>query len=188
MSDALHLSSPSYEWLLTIFYISYIVFEPLGIMYKVVPPHIWAAFCVMGWGVCGTLQSATFNWSGMMATRFFLGAFEACFAPGRESIFSFAGVSANMVLQASRTSYHSFTSETSLVSDVAFISAQLPSQPALLALWRTESHLEIHMAYLLGGYYSSWKGCHPWLQLSLHGSSCLIAQRQPTFSMRKRKP
>ncbi|CZR64555.1 related to nicotinamide mononucleotide permease [Phialocephala subalpina] len=89
MSDALHLSSPGYEWLLTIFYISYIVFEPLGIMYKVVPPHIWAAFCVMGWGVCGTLQSATFNWSGMMATRFFLGAFEACFAPGITYLLSF---------------------------------------------------------------------------------------------------
>jgi hypothetical protein len=85
MEDALNLNSASYQWLLTIFYISYILFEPLALMWKVIPPHIWASFCVLGWAVCGTLQAATFNWSGMMAVRFFLGAFEASFAPGKLS-------------------------------------------------------------------------------------------------------
>jgi len=84
MEDDLDLDSGSYEWLLTIFYIFYIVFEPLALMYKAVPPHKWAAFCVLGWGICGTLQSATYTWGGMMAARFFLGAFEASFAPGKE--------------------------------------------------------------------------------------------------------
>ncbi|KAE9371599.1 MFS transporter-like protein [Stipitochalara longipes BDJ] len=89
MDKDLSLDSDSYEWLLTIFYISYIVFEPLALMYKIVPPHMWAAFCVLGWGICGTLQSATYSWGGMMAARFFLGAFEASFAPGITYLLSF---------------------------------------------------------------------------------------------------
>ncbi|PBP25625.1 MFS transporter [Diplocarpon rosae] len=89
MEEALDLDSASYEWLLTIFYISYIVFEPFGLMWKVIPPHRWAAFTVMGWAVCGTMQAATFSWAGMMAARFFLGAFEACFSPGVPFLLSF---------------------------------------------------------------------------------------------------
>lgn len=89
MQDALKLDSSSYAWLLTIFYISYIVFEPLALMWKAIPPHIWGSFCVLGWAICGTLQAATFNWSGMMAVRFFLGAFEASFAPGITYLLSF---------------------------------------------------------------------------------------------------
>lgn len=87
MYEALDLDTESYTWLLTIFYISYIVFEPLGLMWKIIPPHRWAAFAVMGWALCGTLQAATYSWSGMMAARFFLGAFEAAFSPGRSIYF-----------------------------------------------------------------------------------------------------
>lgn len=72
MQTALNLSSSTYQWLLTIFYISYIVFQPLGLMYQVVPPHIWGAFCVLGWGITGTLQAATYSWAAMMVARFFL--------------------------------------------------------------------------------------------------------------------
>jgi hypothetical protein len=49
MSDDLNLIGDRYDWLLTIFYIPYIVFEFLGIMWKVVPPHIWATFVVFLW-------------------------------------------------------------------------------------------------------------------------------------------
>ncbi|EPE25325.1 MFS general substrate transporter [Glarea lozoyensis ATCC 20868] len=89
MEEDLSLSSPDYQWLLTIFYISYIIFEWFALMWKLVPPHIWAAFCVMGWGLTATLQSATFSFSGMMAARFFLGLFEAGFGPGIPFLFSF---------------------------------------------------------------------------------------------------
>ncbi|KAH8653238.1 MFS transporter-like protein [Tricladium varicosporioides] len=71
-----------YTWLLTTFYISYIIFEWFALMWKIVPAHIWASFCVLGWGVIATLQSSTTSWSGMMALRFFLGMFEAGFGPG----------------------------------------------------------------------------------------------------------
>jgi len=76
MRTDLHLTSNDYEWLLTIFYISYILFEPMALMWKIVPPHMWGAICVFGWGVCATLQTTAYSWSGMMAARFFLGAFE----------------------------------------------------------------------------------------------------------------
>lgn len=48
MQEDLHLSSDNYQWLLTIFYISYIVFEWFALMWKVLPPHLWAAICVIG--------------------------------------------------------------------------------------------------------------------------------------------
>ncbi|ESZ98731.1 hypothetical protein SBOR_0969 [Sclerotinia borealis F-4128] len=89
MQDDLHLDSDSYEWLLTIFYISYIIFEPLVLMWKVIPPHMWGAITVVGWALSATLQTAAYNWSGMMAARFFLGAFEASFAPGITFLLSF---------------------------------------------------------------------------------------------------
>ncbi|CAD6564658.1 MAG: hypothetical protein ASARMPRED_005625 [Alectoria sarmentosa] len=67
MTRDLHLVGDRYEWLLTIFYITYVVFE----------------------GVMATLQSAVHNWSGLMALRFFLGAFEAAYAPGVIYLLSF---------------------------------------------------------------------------------------------------
>jgi MFS family permease len=81
MQKQLHLSSPDYQWLLTIFYIAYILFEWLILMWKVVPPHIWAAICVTGFGIVATLQSATYSFTGTMIARFFLGMFEAGFGP-----------------------------------------------------------------------------------------------------------
>ena len=81
MQKRLHLSSSDYQWLLTIFYIAYIIFEWLILMWKVLPPHIWAAICVTGFGIVATLQSATYSFRGMMVARFFLGMFEAGFGP-----------------------------------------------------------------------------------------------------------
>jgi sugar phosphate permease len=89
MEDDLHLTSSDYDWLLTVFYISYITFTFLAIMWKVVPPHRWAAFCVLGWGVVSTAQAATHNWGGMMALRFLMGAFEVAYGPGVPYLLSF---------------------------------------------------------------------------------------------------
>jgi hypothetical protein len=57
-------------------------FEPLALMWKVVPPHMWAAFFVICLGVAATLQTAAFNWSWMITARLFPGACEVSFAPG----------------------------------------------------------------------------------------------------------
>ncbi|QSZ33640.1 hypothetical protein DSL72_005208 [Monilinia vaccinii-corymbosi] len=89
MKEDLSLDSESYDWLLTIFYISYITFEPMVLMYKVIPPHRWASITVMGWALSATFQAVAQSWSAMMAARFFLGVFEASFAPGITFLLSF---------------------------------------------------------------------------------------------------
>lgn len=73
MKEDLELSSPDYQWLLTIFYIFYIVFAFGTLGWKVVPPHIWAAGVVAGWGIVATVQAGTVSWGGMMALRALMG-------------------------------------------------------------------------------------------------------------------
>lgn len=89
MEEDLHLSSDQYQWLLTIFYISYIVFGFFAIGWKVVPPHRWAAACVFVWGLVSTVQAASTNWGGMMALRFLMGAAEISYGPGVPFLLSF---------------------------------------------------------------------------------------------------
>ncbi|KAI0104590.1 putative MFS transporter [Daldinia grandis] len=89
MSKDLGFDDAQYQWLLTIFYIPYIVFEWAALMWKAVPPHIWATSCVLVWGIASSLQAAAFNWSGLMACRFFLAMAEAGFGPGVPYLLSF---------------------------------------------------------------------------------------------------
>jgi hypothetical protein len=49
MSTDLKQSDAQYQWLLTIFYIPYILFEWMALMWKLVPPHIWAFCTVLTW-------------------------------------------------------------------------------------------------------------------------------------------
>lgn len=49
MDVDLALTGKQYAWLLTIFYISYTVFEFQALMWKIVKPHQWAAFVVFSW-------------------------------------------------------------------------------------------------------------------------------------------
>lgn len=108
MGKSLGFSDSEYQWLLTIFYIPYITFEWLALMWKLIPPHIWAFCTVLTWyaappipfnlpkahsnfnrGIASTLQAAAFNWSGMMVCRFFLAVAEAGYAPGIPYLLSF---------------------------------------------------------------------------------------------------
>ncbi|KAK1759628.1 major facilitator superfamily domain-containing protein [Echria macrotheca] len=89
MGEDLGFDDSHYQWLLTIFYIPYIIFEWLAIMWKLVPPHIWAGVTIMTWGLASTLQATAFNWAGLMACRFVLATAEAAFAPGVPYLLSF---------------------------------------------------------------------------------------------------
>jgi len=89
MEKALHMSDSQFQWLLTIFYIAYIVFQFQVFMYKLLPPRIWMAICVFIWGVAGVCQAATKNWEGMMVARFFLGVSEAGYGTGWALYLSF---------------------------------------------------------------------------------------------------
>lgn len=106
MEEDLSLTSSQYQWLLTIFYISYIIFGFLAIMWKVVPPHRWAAGCVFGWGLVSTVQAGAHSWGAMMALRFLMGLAEIAFGPGVPYLLSFfylrheLGLRAGMFLSA----------------------------------------------------------------------------------------
>ncbi|KAK6531893.1 hypothetical protein TWF694_003056 [Orbilia ellipsospora] len=89
MEEDLELQGNRYSWLLTIFYIGYIIFQFQGLMWKIVRPHYWACFIVFAWGVIATCQAATQTWAGEMALRFLLGAAEAGFGPSIPYLLSF---------------------------------------------------------------------------------------------------
>ena len=79
MTDDLHLSDDQYQWLLTAFYISYILFEWMTICYQLFPPHIYISCCVFAWGVLAALQAVTTNFAGILVLRALLGIGEAAF-------------------------------------------------------------------------------------------------------------
>lgn len=89
MEEDLHLSGDRYQWLLTIFYMAYILSEPLIIVFKLLPTRVWIAILVAGWGIAATAQAGVHSWSGLMACRFFLAVFEAGFGPGAIYLLSF---------------------------------------------------------------------------------------------------
>ena len=89
MEEDLELEGNRYQWLLTIFYIAYILFEFQTIMWKIMPAHIWATIIVCAWGFLATVQAGVQSWQGEMALRFLLGASEAGFGPGVPFLLSF---------------------------------------------------------------------------------------------------
>jgi MFS family permease len=78
----LNLSSSQYEWLLTAFYITYILFEWMTLMYRLVPPHIYISVCVCGWGLVASFQCLATSFWGLVVLRALLGITEAAFGPG----------------------------------------------------------------------------------------------------------
>ncbi|KAJ5106757.1 Major facilitator superfamily domain general substrate transporter [Penicillium angulare] len=82
LEEDLNLSSSQYEWLLTSFYITYILFEWMTLMYRLVPPHIYISICVCGWGLVASFQCLATSFEGLVVLRVLLGITEAAFAPG----------------------------------------------------------------------------------------------------------
>ncbi|KAJ9299963.1 hypothetical protein DTO217A2_8069 [Paecilomyces variotii] len=72
-----------YNTALTIFFVPYIIFEiPSNVLLKKLKPHVWLSICMFGFGLCMWCQGLVSSWSGLMATRFFMGAFETGMFPG----------------------------------------------------------------------------------------------------------
>ncbi|MCJ1477725.1 hypothetical protein MMC13_006398 [Lambiella insularis] len=89
LTEDLRLSSSQYEWLLTAFYITYILFEWMTLLYRVVPPHIYISVCVASWGLIASLQAAAGSFTTMFILRALLGVGEAAFGPGVPFYLSF---------------------------------------------------------------------------------------------------
>lgn len=82
MSDDLHLTSSQYEWTLRSFYITYVLFEWMPILYTVLSPSTYIAFCVLAWGAIASLQALATSFASLCFLRALLGISEAAFSPG----------------------------------------------------------------------------------------------------------
>lgn len=79
----LNLKSTEYNTALTIFFIPYILFEiPSNILLKKLKPHVWLSACMFLFGFVTIMQGLVKNYSGLLATRFFLGLAETGMFPG----------------------------------------------------------------------------------------------------------
>lgn len=75
---------------LTILFVPYIIFEiPSNIMLKKLSPHVWLSICIFSFGIIVIAQGFVKNYSGIIATRFFLGLTESGIFPGSFYLISF---------------------------------------------------------------------------------------------------
>ncbi|KAF2652469.1 MFS general substrate transporter [Lophiostoma macrostomum CBS 122681] len=76
-------NSDKYNTALVIFFVPYVLFEiPSNILLKKLKPRIWLSICMFGFGFVTIMQGLVKNYSGLLATRFFLGVFETGMFPG----------------------------------------------------------------------------------------------------------
>ncbi|KIP10635.1 hypothetical protein PHLGIDRAFT_84571 [Phlebiopsis gigantea 11061_1 CR5-6] len=79
----LDLTGNKYNNALVVFFVPYIIFEiPSNTLMKRFKPHVWLPLCMFFFGLVSCLQGLTQNYSGLIATRFFLGLFESGMFPG----------------------------------------------------------------------------------------------------------
>ncbi|KAJ5644468.1 hypothetical protein N7507_010479 [Penicillium longicatenatum] len=83
LSKDLGMTANQYNATLTIFFVSYSVFEPVtNVLLKRLRPSIFIPSIMIGWGICMTLMGTVHNYAGLMAVRWFLGLTEAGLFPG----------------------------------------------------------------------------------------------------------
>jgi MFS family permease len=83
LSTDLNLVGNQYNLCLTIFFISYCVFEvPSNAILKVLRPSIWLPTIMICWGLVMTLMGLVQGFTGLFVARFFLGMTEAGLFPG----------------------------------------------------------------------------------------------------------
>ena len=79
----LHLKGNQPNVALTIFFVPYVLFEiPSNVLLKKFKPHVWLSGCILVFGIVMLCQGFVQNYSGILATRFFLGLAEAGVFPG----------------------------------------------------------------------------------------------------------
>ncbi|KAG9308676.1 MFS general substrate transporter [Chiua virens] len=78
-----HLTTNQYNWLGTIFYISYFIFEyPQNLALQRFPVGRWMSFNILVWGIALVCQAASNDFSKLFVCRFFLGACEGSITAG----------------------------------------------------------------------------------------------------------
>ncbi|KGO77754.1 Major facilitator superfamily domain, general substrate transporter [Penicillium italicum] len=79
----LNMTNAQFNATLTIFFVSYSVFEPAtNVLLKRLRPSIFIPLIMMAWGICMTCMGFVKNYHGLMAVRWFPGLSEAGLFPG----------------------------------------------------------------------------------------------------------
>lgn len=82
LEDTLHLKGDQYNLILSIFFVPYVLTAPfLGIAGKKYGPSRVLPLMMFVFGFCTIMVVAVFNFSGLMAVRWFLGMAESAFFP-----------------------------------------------------------------------------------------------------------
>lgn len=77
------MSNGQYAAALSLFFVSYSIFEPLtNVLLKRFSPKLFLTITMCLWGLCMTLMGFSYNFSGLTAARWFLGLTEAGLFPG----------------------------------------------------------------------------------------------------------
>ncbi|MCJ1403690.1 hypothetical protein MMC11_006913 [Xylographa trunciseda] len=169
LSEDLQLSSSQYQWLLTAFYITYILFEWMTLLYRVVPPHIYIALCVASWGLVASLQSVADSFTSMLVLRALLGVGEAAFGPGVPFYLSFFYKREELALRTGL-----FISAAPLATSFASTLAWLITKAAAkipIAAWR--------LLFLVEGFPSMIVAVFVWHYMpDSPGTAKFLTQRQ----------
>jgi MFS family permease len=148
----LSLSSSQYDWLLTAFYITYIGFEWMILLYRLLPAHMYISLCVLSWGLVASLQSLTTSFGQLLILRGFLGITEAAFGPGVPFYMTFfykrSELAYRVGLQISAAPL-----ATSFASSLAWLIVKL-SQNGPIAPWRA--------VFLVEGFPSIFTAVAAW--------------------------
>ncbi|KAL6706872.1 hypothetical protein ACN47E_005015 [Coniothyrium glycines] len=83
LQQDLKMTDGQYNASLTIFFVSYSVFEPLtNVLLKRLRPSIFLPIIMIWWGICMTCMGLVHNYAGLMTARWWLGVAEAGLFPG----------------------------------------------------------------------------------------------------------
>jgi len=88
MSKDLGINDSQYQWLLTVLYLGYLLFDWQTIFYKIFPISIYVPTVIVIWGIIAGSCGAAQNFAGMLVLRLLLGIFESSYAPGLAYFFS----------------------------------------------------------------------------------------------------
>ncbi|KAJ5914545.1 hypothetical protein N7504_003428 [Penicillium tannophilum] len=83
MTTDIKMTGDQYLTGLTLYFVGYVLFEiPCNIILKKATPRTWLPTLTLIWGVVATLLGVVQNYSGYLASRFFLGVAESGLFPG----------------------------------------------------------------------------------------------------------
>lgn len=83
LKDEAGLKGQEYSWLVSIFYIAYLVAQyPTNVLMQKFPTGKYITVNFMLWGITLTASAAARNFAQLAVARCFLGIFESCLNPG----------------------------------------------------------------------------------------------------------